>query len=116
MQHLKSKITFGREAGPRRAMLRNLAESLVLHGSIATTESKAKYLRTVIEPLITKARTKTLAARRQVIRVLYTEKAVKKLMDEIAPRYEARKGGYTRVIKLNARTNDGAKMARIEFV
>ncbi len=116
MQHLKSKITFGREAGPRRALMRSLAESLVLHGSIMTTEAKAKALRTVIEPLITKARTKTLAARRRAIRILYTEKAVKKLMSEIAPRYEGRKGGYTRVIKLNARTTDGAKMARIEFV
>lgn len=116
MRHQKKTIILGRKRGPRRALLRSLTESLVLHGSIRTTKAKAKALRTVVEPLVTKAKRGTLADRRQVMRVLYTDKAVNMLLQEIAPRYTERSGGYTRIVKLGPRSNDAAEMVRIEFV
>lgn len=116
MRHKVQKTTLGREKAPREAMLRSLAESLILHGNIKTTEAKAKALRRVVEPLITKAKKGTLAARREIIKTLYTEKAVKKLMEEVGPKYKERDGGYTRITKLPARKNDAAKVARIELV
>lgn len=116
MRHRKKKATLGRESAQRKALMRSLAESLVLHGSIKTTHAKAKALRTVIEPLVTKARRGELADRRALLRVLYTDKAVEKLMKDIAPRYVERAGGYTRIVKLGARQNDAAPMVRIEFV
>lgn len=116
MRHKVKKTTLGRQKAPREAMLRNLAESLILHDSVKTTEAKAKALRGVVEPLITKARKGTLAARREIIKVLYTEKAVKKLMEVVGPKYKERQGGYTRITKMPSRKNDAAKMARIELV
>lgn len=116
MRHNKSGRTLGRDKQQREALMRNLAESLVLHGAITTTVSKAKELRTFIEPLVTKAGKNTLAARRQLIKALYTEKVVQKLMDDIGPRYVDRPGGYTRITKIGYRKNDSAPVARIEFV
>lgn len=116
MRHKKKKITLGREKAHREAMMKNLAESLILHGKIKTTKAKAKALRTVVEPLITKAKAGTLAARRELIKALFTDDAVKKLMDELGPKYKDRKGGYTRIIKLVHRDSDSAEMARIELV
>lgn len=116
MRHRKKKTTLGREKSQREALLRNLAESLILHGKIKTTVAKAKALRIVVEPLITKARKGTLAERRNIMKFLYTEKAVKKLMDEIGPKYKERQGGYTRITKAGSRVNDGADIAYIEFV
>lgn len=117
MRHNKKKITLGREKKPREAMFRNLAQSLVLHGNIRTTQAKAKALRGVIEPLITIAKKANgLTARRQIQAFLYTDEAISKLVKEIGPKYKDRQGGYTRVIKLPPRKNDGALMARIELV
>lgn len=116
MRHRKKKATLGREAAQRDALMRSLAESLILHESIKTTKAKAKALRGVVEPLITKAGVGTLAARRNAMKVLYTDKAIKKLMEEIAPRYKERAGGYTRIIKIGPRKNDAAEMVRIELV
>ncbi|MCF6276447.1 MAG: 50S ribosomal protein L17 [Candidatus Magasanikbacteria bacterium] len=116
MRHRKQKFTLGREKAHRTALIKNLAESLILHGAIETTEAKAKALKTYVEPLVTKARKNTLASRRLVIRKLFTEKAVKKLMEEVAPKYVEREGGYTRIIKLRTRKNDGAPIVKIEFV
>ena len=116
MRHNKKKFTLGRKSAPRKALMRNLAQSLVLHGSIKTTTAKAKALRTVVEPLVTKARRGTLADRFRVARVLFTKPAVKKMMEEIGPKYKERHGGYTRITKIGKRSSDGAEMARIEFV
>lgn len=116
MRHRKKKATLGRIAPQRKALMRSLADSLVLHGGIVTTKAKAKALRGVVEPLVTKAKTGTLAARREIIKVLYTDEAVKKIMDELGPKYKDRNGGYTRIIKLGTRINDGAEKVRIEFV
>ena len=116
MRHQKKNKKFGRKIGPRKALLRSLAESLVIHGAIETTETKAKELRTFIEPLVTTARKGTLADRRTLIDNLYTDKAVKKLFDDIAPKYKERTGGYTKISRVGQRKNDAAMMVRIEFV
>jgi large subunit ribosomal protein L17 len=116
MRHRKKKITLGRERGPRLALMRGLAESLILHGTITTTEAKAKALRGIVEPLVTTAKAGTLVAERRVRRTLYTDQAVRKLMREIAPKYKERPGGYTRVTKLGVRASDRGSVARIEFV
>lgn len=116
MRHRKKQIKLGRKQGECKALLRALAESFVLHGHIRTTEAKAKALRTIIEPLITKAKSNDVNAMRAIKKFLYTEKAIRKLVKEIGPKYQMRHGGYTRVTKLPARKNDAAKMARIELV
>jgi len=116
MRHRKQKATLGRPTAQRVALMRSLADSLVLHGKIKTTLAKAKALRGVIEPLVTKARRGTLADRRLIIKTLYTDEAIKKMMDEIGPKYKERQGGYTRIIKIGARKNDAAEVAYIEFV
>ncbi len=116
MRHNRKKVTLGREIGPRRALLRGLAENFVLHGAIRTTKAKAKAVRGVVEPLVTKAKKNNLAARRAITSVLYTDVAVKKMMNDIGPKYKERAGGYTRITKIAARANDGAEMVRIEFV
>ena len=116
MRHQKKKFTLGRVSQVRKSLMRNMADSLILHGFMKTTLAKAKALRTVVEPLVTKAKKGDLASRRLVTKSLYTEKAVKKLFDEVAPKYQERRGGYTRIIKLARRPNDAAEVARIEFV
>lgn len=116
MRHRKKKVTLGREKQQREALLRSLAESLILHDGIRTTKAKAKALRTFVEPLVTKAKRGTLTDRRSLLSILYTDEVVNKLLTEIAPRYVERPGGYTRIITLAPRANDGAEMARIEFV
>jgi large subunit ribosomal protein L17 len=116
MNHNRKGKKLGRVYAQRKALMRNLAESIVLYGGIRTTVAKAKALRPVIEPLVTRAIKGTVADRRQIMRVLYTKNAVNKLIHEIAPTYKDRNGGYTRIIKLGNRHNDGAAMARIEFV
>lgn len=116
MRHNSKKVTLGRESAQRKALMRGLAENLVLHESIRTTSAKAKALRSMVEPLVTKAKRGTLADRRSIMRVLYTEKSVKKMMDDLGPKYKERNGGYTRITKIGLRANDAAAMVRIEFV
>lgn len=116
MRHRKKQVKLGRTKAPRKALLRGLAESFVLHEAIETTQAKAKALRGVIEPLITKAKKNRSIDREMINSVLYTGKAVKKLIDDIAPRYKERDGGYTRIIKLGTRPNDGAQKVKIELV
>jgi len=116
MRHRKKNIKLGRKKAPREALLRNLAESLVIFGSITTTKAKAKALKTVIEPLITKAKKNRPVDKENINKVLYTGKAVKKIIEEIAPKYKDRQGGYTRIIKLGYRSSDSAEKVKIEFV
>jgi len=99
----------------RRAMLMNLAESLIKHKRIKTTDSRAKALREYIEPLVTKAKKGDLTSRRMVLRKLH-KNAVQSLFDEIGPAYADRSGGYTRIIKLGFRKDDAADLSIIEFV
>lgn len=107
---------FGREAGPRRALLKSLVRSLIVHDAITTTEAKAKSLRPIVEKLVTRAKDATLADRRIIVSRIGDAQAAKKLVDTIAPTFKARSGGYTRIVKLPIRKKDGAKMAHISFV
>jgi len=114
---------FGRNADHRKAMLRNLATSVILYGKVETTEAKAKDMRSVVDELITLGKRGDLAARRQAAAYLRnvvdetTQKTVlQKLFDEVAPKYKDRNGGYTRVVKTGTRRGDAAPMAYIELV
>jgi large subunit ribosomal protein L17 len=116
MRHHNANRKFGRSSNQRGALLRSLAEGLITRGKITTTEAKAKEPRPFIEKLVTKARTNSLAARRDVIASLGSEARAKELFATIGPRYATRPGGYTRITKLAPRKSDSAKMAVIEFV
>lgn len=116
MRHRNSGTVLDRKAGPRRALLRSLATSLVLHEKVQTTEAKAKAIRPIVERLITKAKAQSLASRREIASFLYTDGAVKKAMEDLGARYKDRKGGYTRIIKLGTRLGDSARVVQIELV
>lgn len=116
MRHKKNKITLDRKTAARRSLLANLAESLVLYEKIKTTKAKAKAARSLVERLVTKAKKQTLTARRELMKTLYTENAIKKLMEVIGPRYKDRQGGYTRIVLLKNRKGDGAEEVIVEFV
>jgi large subunit ribosomal protein L17 len=107
---------FGRETDQRRALIKSLADSLVLRESIQTTLPKAKELSSYIEKLITKAKKGDLHNRRLIISKLATIEAAHKLVDEIAPKLTTRNSGYVRVEKTTTRRGDGTQMARISFV
>jgi large subunit ribosomal protein L17 len=120
MRHLKSGRKFGRMSGPRQALLRNLTKQLFEHGRIRTTEAKAKSVRPQAEKLITLAKRGTqgnrVHAQRLAMARLGDQAVVKKLFDELAPRYVARPGGYVRITKLGPRQGDGAEMVQMELV
>lgn len=116
MRHRKKGRKLSRTLSHRRALLRNLAISLIMNGRIITTEPKAKELRRVVEKLITKAKDGTLHMRRQVIAFIPHKEAVKKLFNEIAPKYKDRNGGYTRILKIGEREGDAAFMTLVELV
>lgn len=106
-----------REAGPRKALLRNLSSQVILYEKITTTLEKAKEVRPVVEKLITKAKKGTLADRRLAGAFLSNkDKALEKLFAELGPLYKDRKGGYTRITKLPPRVGDNANMAQIELL
>jgi len=107
---------FGRERDQRRALMKGLATSLVMHGKIETTEPKAKELVRYIEKIITKAKKGGLHNRRMVIAALDTQEAAYKLFDEIAPKLAGRTSGHVRVERTKLRVGDGTQMAIIEFV
>ena len=115
MRKLNKGRKFSRKIGPRKALLRVLVNNFFMHEKIKTTESKAKELRSIAEKMITKAKSIDLANRRLLARDL-TPKMLKKIIDEIAPIYKDRQGGYTRIIKLGSRNSDSAKMVIIELV
>jgi len=116
MHHAKTHRKFNRRSDHRRAMLANLAVSLIKHEQIMTTLPKAKDLRPIVEKLVTLGKRGGLHARRQAIAQMRDIATVKKLFDVIGPRYKERKGGYTRVIKAGFRYGDSAPIAVIEFV
>lgn len=106
----------GRPTAHRRAMLRNLTTSLLREGSITTTVTRAKETRRMAEKMITLGKRGDLHARRQALSYIYDEDVVTKLFEEIAPKYEDRNGGYTRIMKLGPRRGDAAEEAIIELV
>ena len=116
MRHRKHKVSLGREKGPRRLLLRNLATSVLLYEKVRTTAAKAHAIRPIVERLVTRAKIDSVAGRRALARVCTDPLAVKKAFDVLGPRYKTRPGGYTRTIKLKQRQGDAARMARIEFV
>lgn len=116
MRHKISGRKFNRTSSHRAAMFMNLAKSLIEHEQIKTTLPKAKDLRPIIEKLLTKARHGGLHVRRQLIASLRCEKTAEQLISKIAPRFQDRPGGYTRIIKAGFRYGDNAPMAVIEFV
>lgn len=116
MRHGKKFNHLGRKAGHRKALLRNLAISLIEHKRINTTLAKAKALRKFVEPLVTKAKTNTMHSRRVVFSNLQNKYAVTELFGPIAEKIADRPGGYVRVLRTGFRKTDGAEMAMIEFV
>jgi large subunit ribosomal protein L17 len=116
MRHRHSGRQLNRNSSHRQAMFRNMAISIVEHEVIKTTLPKAKELRRVVEPLITLAKTDSVANRRLAFARTRDNAVVAKLFNELGPRYEGRPGGYTRIIKCGLRTGDKAPMAYIEFV
>ena len=116
MRHMKSGRKFNRTSSHREAMFKNMASSLFKHELIRTTLPKAKELRRVAEPLITLAKTDSVANRRLAFARLRDKQAVGKLFVELGPRYRERKGGYLRILKCGARVGDNAPMAYVELV
>lgn len=115
--HHKSFRKFGREKNERKAFLKGLASSLIIHGKMETTLARAKEVRPFVEKLVTHAKNNTVASKRFVGAKLYNhEIEVAKLFNEYAPKYQDRNGGYTRIIKLAPRLSDSSKMAIIEFI
>jgi large subunit ribosomal protein L17 len=115
MKKLKRKRRLSRKSNQRKALLRSLARELFLKEKIKTSEARAKEISGFAEKQISRAKMANLSSRRLLLRHFSPEVA-KKLVNEIAPRYKEKKGGYTRVIKLGPRKLDGAKMAIIELV
>ncbi|MBL4586314.1 MAG: 50S ribosomal protein L17, partial [Flavobacteriales bacterium] len=111
MRHRKSFNHLGRKKGHRRAMLANMASSLILHKRITTTLAKAKALRAYVEPLVTKCKTDSTHSRRVVFSYLNDKVATGELFSEVSPKVGDRPGGYTRIIKLESRLGDNADMA-----
>lgn len=116
MRHGNGLKKLNRTASHRQAMFANMAAALVKHEQIVTTLPKAKALRPVVEKLVTLAKKGDLASRRLVVARMRDESQTKKLFDTLAPRYQARAGGYTRVLKAGFRHGDNAPLAVIEFV
>ena len=116
MRHNKAVNHLGRQSGHRKALLSNMASSLILHKRITTTVAKAKALKTFVEPVITKSKEDTTHSRRVVFSYLKDKEAVKELFSVVAPKIADRPGGYTRVLHLGFRQGDAADMALIELV
>lgn len=116
MRHGKKINHLGRTASHRKAMLSNMATSLILHKRITTTVAKAKALRKYVEPLITKSKTDTTHSRRTVFSYLQDKESAQVLFDDVASKVADRPGGYTRIIKFGNRLGDNAEMCMIELV
>ena len=116
MRHGKKINHLGRTAAHRKAMLSNMAASLILHKRLSTTVAKAKALRKYVEPLLTKSKNDTTHSRRTVFAYLQEKEAVKELFDEVAAKIANRPGGYTRILKTGLRLGDNAEMCVIELV
>ena len=116
MRHRQGLRKLNRTSSHRQAMLRNMCNSLITHEAIKTTLPKAKELRMAVEPLITLGKTPTLANRRLAFDRTRDRDVVAKLFNELGPRYKARPGGYTRILKMGFRVGDNAPMAFVELL
>jgi large subunit ribosomal protein L17 len=116
MRHLNGYRKLGRRSPHRRAMLRNMTTSLVLHERIDTTVQKAKEIRSLVEKMITLGKRGDLHARRSAASYLFDDAAVSKLFSDLATRFKTRTGGYTRILRKGVRIGDAAELATIELV
>ena len=116
MRHNVSGRRFDRPTGHRVLMYRNLVTDVLKHEKITTTEAKAKEIRSMAEKMITLGKSGSLHCRRQAMSFVLDEKVVEKLFSELAQRYAARSGGYTRLVKVGMRMGDGAPMVQLELV
>lgn len=116
MRHQLSGRQLSRNSSHRAAMLKNMAASLLRHETIQTTLPKAKELRRVVEPLITLGKSDSLANRRRAFSKLRDDEVVTKLFEDLGPRFQARAGGYTRILKMDPRPGDSAPMALMQLV
>lgn len=116
MNHGISQRKLGITSGYRRSLLRNLSTSLILSGRIETTEAKAKELRKVVEKLVTTAKVDNLSSRKKAYSYLFKKEAVAKLFELAKNDFANRPGGYTRIVKTDARRGDGSQLVLIEFV
>ena len=116
MRHRHKGKTLDRKAQPRNLMLRNLAASVILYEHVTTTTARAKVVRGMVDRAITLGRRGDLLARRQLLRALPVRNAVAKVLEELGPRYQERRGGYTRITKLTRRLGDGAEVVRLELI
>ena len=116
MRHRKKTVKLGRTSAHRNELLANLVCGLIEHRRIKTTVAKAKAARSLAEKMVTLGKKGTLAARRQAIATLKQEGLVRVLFDEIAPSFESRAGGYTRILKLGRRMSDSSEMVLLEWI
>lgn len=116
MKHRVSGKKLSRNIKQRKALFKNLINALVLHGQVKTTEAKAKAVRGLVDKLITKAKTQSLHSRRLIAAFLQNKKAVNKIVDELAPLFKKRPGGFTRIIRLGKRKGDDAMVVNLELV
>lgn len=116
MRHRVKGKKLSRDSAQRKALLRNLVTSFLEKERIRTTLAKAKATRPIAEKMITLGKKDSLHSRRMALRVIYKKEVVKKLFDEIGPRFSERPGGYTRIVKIGPRPGDGAEMAFLEMV
>ncbi len=116
MRHLVASKKLGRNSAQRKALLRNLVTSFMEKERIRTTLAKAKATRPLAEKMITLSRTNSLHARRRALRFIYKKDVVKKMFEEIGPRFSERPGGYTRIVKVGPRAGDGTEMAVLEMI
>ncbi|MFA6908968.1 MAG: 50S ribosomal protein L17 [Patescibacteria group bacterium] len=115
MRHKKKKLTLDRKRGPRTAMIRSLARGLILHGAIVTTDARARAVRSFAERCITVGKTPSLHNRRLLIQRTHSADLAQKVID-VSKKYQDRKGGYTRLLRLEPREGDRARMIRVELV
>lgn len=116
MRHQRTSRRFDMPSAQRMAMFRNMTTDVLKHGYVRTTEARAKEVRSFVEHMITLGKRGTLHSRRQALAFVYDPGVVSELFEEIAPRYNERQGGYTRLIHLGQRLGDASRMARLELV
>ena len=116
MRHRKDHRKLGRSNAHRKAMLRNLATSLLEHEEVRTTDAKAKEVRRIAERMITLGKRGTLHARRQALRTIRSKEVASRVFDILADRYNERPGGYTRILKLGRRAGDGAPISLVQLL
>lgn len=116
MKHHKAGRKLNRNRKQRQALFKGLINALVLKGQIRTTEAKAKAIRGLVDKLITRGKQQTLHSRRLIAAFLQNQKAVNKIVDELAPLFKKRPGGFTRIVRLGQRRGDNAPMVRLELV